>query len=103
ENSGFLKDVVQVVYGGKDVGRVCIDQQPDKIFFTGSEAAGKAIMSHAAQYLIPVELELGGKDPMVVFEDVNLDRTVSGAVWGGMTNSGQTCTSVERIFVHESI
>ena len=60
-------------------------------------------MAHAAQYLIPVELELGGKDPMVVFDDVDIERTVNGAVWGGMTNSGQTCTSVERILVQDSI
>lgn len=101
--SGFPKDVVQVVYGGKETGRLLIDGKPDKIFFTGSERAGKMIMAQAAQYLIPVELELGGKDPFIVFDDVNLDRTVNGAIWGSLTNSGQTCTSVERIYVHEKI
>jgi len=99
----FPKDVVQVVYGGKDTGSRLIDLRPAKIFFTGSERAGKQIMAQAAQYLIPVELELGGKDPMIVFEDVNINRAVNGAIWGAMTNAGQTCTSVERILVHESI
>lgn len=103
QQSGFMKDVVQVVYGGKETGRSLIDAKPAKVFFTGSEAAGKAIMSQAAQYLIPVELELGGKDPMLVFEDVNLNRCVNGALWGALTNTGQTCTSVERVYVQESI
>ncbi len=103
DGSGFPKDIVQVVYGGKNTGRQLIDQQPNKVFFTGSEAAGKAIMAHCAQYLIPVELELGGKDPFIVFEDANIPRAANGALWGSYTNCGQTCTSVERIIVHESI
>ena len=101
EKSGFMKDVIQVVYGGREVGRRCIDYRPDKVFFTGSEAAGKAIMRQCADHLIPVELELGGKDPMVVFADANLNRSVNGALWGSMTNSGQTCVSVERIYVED--
>jgi acyl-CoA reductase-like NAD-dependent aldehyde dehydrogenase len=60
-------------------------------------------MKQAADKLIPVELELGGKAPMIVFEDVNLERTVTGAIWGSFANCGQTCTSVERIFVQEKI
>lgn len=96
-------NAVQVIYGGKETGRLLVDGGAAKIFFTGSERAGKSIMAHAANHLIPVELELGGKDPMVVFDDVNLERTVNGAIWGAMTNSGQTCTSVERIYVQERI
>lgn len=101
--AGFPADLVQVVYGGKETGQRLIDLKPAKIFFTGSEAAGKAIMAQAAQDLTPVELELGGKDPMVVFDDIALPRAVQGALWGGITNCGQTCTSVERIFVHKPI
>lgn len=101
--SGLPQDAVQVVYGGKETGRALVDGRTSKIFFTGSERAGKSIMAHAANNLIPVELELGGKDPMVVFDDVNLERTVNGALWGSMTNSGQTCTSVERIYVQQGI
>ena len=103
EKSGFMKDAVHVVYGGKDTGRKLIDRRPAKILFTGSTRAGRQIMEQAGKYLIPVELELGGKDPMVVFDDVDIDRTAAGAVWGGMTNCGQTCTSVERLFVQERI
>ena len=103
DRCGFVKDAVQVVYGGKETGARLIEQQPDKIFFTGSEAGGKAVMRKAADYLIPVELELGGKDPMIVFNDVNVDRAVNGAIWGALTNSGQTCTSVERIYVQEPL
>lgn len=103
EKSGFVKNAIQVVYGGKEIGQKLIEGGPAKIFFTGSTRAGKAIMAQAAKDLIPVELELGGKDPMIVFDDVNVERTVQGAVWGALTNSGQTCTSVERLYVHERI
>lgn len=103
KDAGFESDWVSIVYGDGKVGSDLIDQKPQKIFFTGSVATGKKIMAQAAQYLIPVELELGGKDPMVVFEDVNLERAVKGAAWGAFTNSGQSCTSVERLYVQESI
>jgi len=60
-------------------------------------------MAQASEHLIPVELELGGKDPMIVFEDVTIQRAAAGAVWGGITCLGQSCTSVERIYVQSSI
>lgn len=103
EQAGFPKDVVQLVYGKGDVGSALIDARPDKIFFTGSVTTGKKIMAQAAQQLIPVELELGGKDPMIVFEDADIERSVAGALWGGLTTLGQSCTSVERLYVHDSI
>src|SRR6185312_5012780 len=68
----FPSGVMQVLHGGRDVGRLLVEARPDKIFFTGSVATGKKIMASAAEHLIPVELELGGKDPMVVFEDSDL-------------------------------
>lgn len=101
--SGFFRHGIQVVYGGKETGRTLIDGRPSKVLFTGSVRAGRQVMAQAAQYLIPVELELGGKDSMVVFDDVNLERAADGAIWGGMTNSGQTCTAVERVLVHEKV
>ena len=103
QNSGFLKDAIQVVYGGKDVGAKLIEAKPDKIHFTGSVASGKKIMEAAAKQLIPVDLELGGKDPSIVFEDVNIERTVNGVMWGSFTGCGQSCTSLERLYVHEAI
>jgi aldehyde dehydrogenase (NAD+) len=99
----FPKDVIQVVYASRRAAAPLIDEGPDKIMFTGSVAGGKAVMSQASRQLIPVELELGGKDPMIVFEDVDLDRTAHGAAWGAFANCGQTCTSVERIYVAEGI
>jgi succinate-semialdehyde dehydrogenase/glutarate-semialdehyde dehydrogenase len=71
--------------------------------FTGSVATGKKIAAAAAQNLTSVVLELGGKDPMVVFEDANLELAACAAVWGAFCNSGQSCSSVERLYVHESV
>ena len=101
--SGFMKDAIQVVYGGKEVGAQLIEHKPDKIHFTGSTRAGRQVMKAAAEHLIPLELELGGKDPAIVFEDVNLEKTANGILWGAFTNAGQACTSIERCIVHESI
>ena len=103
EEAGFMKDAIQVVYGGKETGAALIEQQPDKIHFTGSTRAGKQIMAAAAKHLIPVDLELGGKDPAIVFDDVDIEKTANGLVWGAFTNAGQSCTSIERCYVHESI
>lgn len=103
DEAGFPHDIVQTVYGEGDLGSAIIDQKPAKIFFTGSVRTGKAIMKKAADYLIPVTLELGGKDAMIVLPDANIDYATSAALWGGYTNSGQACASVERLIVHESI
>lgn len=99
---GMPKGWVQVVYGDGKMGSDLIEQKPNKIFFTGSVATGKKIMQQAAKYLIPVELELGGKDPSIVFDDANIKRAATGVVWGALTNCGQSCTSVERIYVQDS-
>ncbi len=101
--AGFKEDWVQIVYGDGKTGAGLIEQRPDKIFFTGSVATGKKIMAKASEQLIPVELELGGKDPLIIFEDANLERAAAGALWGSLTNTGQSCTSVERIYVQETI
>lgn len=103
EKSGFLKDAIQIVYGGKETGSMLIDSRPDKIHFTGSCATGRKIMEHASRYLIPVDLELGGKDASIVFDDVDIDRTANGILWGAFTTTGQSCTSIERLYVHQSI
>ena len=101
--AGFSSKWVQIAYGDGTVGKELIDLRPDKVFFTGSVKTGQKIMAQASELLIPVELELGGKDPMIVFEDTNLHRATSGALWGALTASGQACTSVEKILVHENI
>lgn len=99
----LLASSVQVAYGEGDMAEALIDAGPDKIVFTGSAPTGRKILRQAAEQFIPVELELGGKDAMIVFDDVDLKRTAAGALWGALTNSGQSCTSVERLYVHRSI
>jgi len=101
--STLLKNSLFIAYGSGATAQCLIDQQPGKIFFTGSAKTGKKILKQAAEYLVPVDLELGGKDQMIVFDDVNIGRTVAGCLWGGMTNAGQSCTSVERVYVHRKI
>ena len=75
----------------------------DKLFFTGSVRVGKLLMARAAETLTPVALELGGNDAMLVCADADLGRSVNGAIWAGLQNSGQTCAGVERIYVHEEV
>ncbi len=101
--SPLIKQSVQVVYGTGASAQKLIEQRPSKIFFTGSNRTGTKIMAQAAEHLIPLELELGGKDPAVVFDDVNLERTVAGTLWGALTNTGQSCTSIEKLLVQDTI
>lgn len=101
--SGFPEGTVQVAHGGKEAGAAFTGGKPDYIFFTGSVRTGKIIQQQAAKDLIPTTLELGGKDPMIVFEDANLERAVKAAAWGAFTNSGQVCMSAERLYVERSI
>jgi acyl-CoA reductase-like NAD-dependent aldehyde dehydrogenase len=96
-------DIVQVVTGGGETGEALVRSGCDKICFTGSVRTGKRVMAAAADSLTPVLLELGGKDPMIVCVDADLARASKGAVWGAFQNSGQTCMSVERFYVEESI
>jgi len=103
DSIGLPKDVLKTVTGDGLTGAALIKARVDKIAFTGSVPTGKKIMAACAEHLIPVTLELGGKDPMLVFEDADLDVASSAAVWGAFCNSGQVCASVERVYVHHSI
>jgi len=103
QEAGVPEHVVQVVAGGKEVGELLIQARPDSIFFTGSVATGKKIMAAAAEHVIPLVLELGGKDPMIVFDDAQVERAVNGAVYGAFAHAGQLCVSVERLYVQETI
>lgn len=100
---GFPEHVVQVAHGGKELGAALTSEKPDYIFFTGSVRTGQIIQQVAAKDLIPTTLELGGKDPMIVFADANLERAVQGVMWGAFTNCGQTCMATERVYVERSI
>ncbi len=101
--AGVPKDVFQVVLGEGDTGAALTASQVDKIIFTGSVATGKRVSQAAAARLVPVILELGGKDPMLVLDDMDIDVASSGAVWGAFVNAGQACLSVERCYVHRSL
>ena len=78
---GLPDDIFQVLVGRGPIGLTLIDQV-DMVMFTGSTATGKTVMERAAKTLTPVSLELGGKDPMIVFEDANIERAAAGGVWG---------------------
>lgn len=101
--AGFPPGVAQVCIGGRSVGERLIHSCPDKILFTGSAGTGIHIAKAAAESLVPVVLELGGKDPMIVFDDALLERAVEAAVYGAFANSGQLCVSIERVYVQNTI
>ena len=98
------KKLFQLVFGSQEIGRGIVQSSiTNVICFTGSTTIGRKIAETCAPLFKPVILELGGKDPMIILDDANIHRSVNAAIWGGMSNAGQTCISVERIFVHESI
>jgi acyl-CoA reductase-like NAD-dependent aldehyde dehydrogenase len=101
--AGLSPDLMPVVIGEGPVGAALVDSAIDKLIFTGSVATGKRVGEAAARRLLPVVLELGGKDPMIVLDDADLDIASSGALWGALMNAGQTCLSVERCYVHRSL
>jgi acyl-CoA reductase-like NAD-dependent aldehyde dehydrogenase len=101
--AGVPRDVFQVVVGDGATGAALIHSDINKIVFTGSVATGKRIAAAAAERLLPVVLELGGKDPMLVLDNADVDVASSAAVWGAFVNAGQTCLSVERCYVHRSL
>ena len=93
-------EVMALAQGAREVSEAVIDNS-DFIQFTGSSATGAKVMERAARRLTPVSLELGGKDPMIVLDDADVDLAAHAAVWGAMFNAGQTCVSVERVYVLE--
>jgi acyl-CoA reductase-like NAD-dependent aldehyde dehydrogenase len=126
--AGVPKEIFQVITGDGSTGAALLDTSPvvassvdtslprassthaspprssiDKLVFTGSVPTGKRIAQAAAARLLPVVLELGGKDPMLVLDDADVEIASSGAVWGAFVNAGQACLSAERCFVHRSL
>jgi acyl-CoA reductase-like NAD-dependent aldehyde dehydrogenase len=99
---GLPEDVFIVAPGGGDVGGELIDHV-DYVMFTGSTEVGKKVMERASRTLTPVGLELGGNDPMLVLADADLERASNAAVHYSMQNAGQTCISVERVYVEEPV
>ena len=102
--AGFPDGVVSVVAVGDALAPALVeDPRVGKIVFTGSVATGKKVMAAAARNLTPVVLELGGKDPAIVCRDADLDRAAKGVVWGAFMNAGQTCASIERVYVERPV
>ena len=101
--AGFPEDLYQVVQGDGETGAALIEAGVDKISFTGSVATGRKVGEACGRNLIPVTLELGGKDAMVVCSDADLDQAAAGAVSGSCFNTGHYCCGTERVYVPESI
>jgi acyl-CoA reductase-like NAD-dependent aldehyde dehydrogenase len=101
--SGVPEEVFALVVGGGDVGAALLDLPVDGVFFTGSHATGRAIAERMAGRMVPVQLELGGKDPVYVCDDVDVEVAATGLADGAFYNAGQSCCSVERIYVHRAV
>ncbi|MEK6328638.1 MAG: aldehyde dehydrogenase family protein, partial [Actinomycetota bacterium] len=95
-------DVLDVVNGTGETGGALVDEV-DFVQFTGSDRTGKVVMKRAADTLTPVSLELGGKDPLIVLRDADLERAVNATTTGALANTGQICMSIERVYVEEPI
>src|ERR671915_472602 len=100
--SGAPEGVLQVAIGKAEAATALIDAV-DFVMFTGSTATGRKVMARAAETLTPVSLELGGKDPMIVLADADLERAANAATYYSMQNGGQTCISVERVYVEAPV
>jgi acyl-CoA reductase-like NAD-dependent aldehyde dehydrogenase len=101
--SDIPSGLVTLLQGEGDVGQALIQSGIDKVVFTGSTRTGKSIYQAAAEAMIPATLEMGGKDAAILLPDAPIDETARGVLWAAMTNSGQVCASIERIYVPESI
>lgn len=98
-----VPELLQVVTGAGATGAALARSAVDKIAFTGSAATGRRVMIAAAERLTPVLLELGGKDPMIVADDADLAKAAEACVYGALTNAGQACVSVERVYVADAV
>ncbi len=102
QEAGFPEAVVTVVTGDRTTGAHLSRSKLAKLIFTGSVEGGRKVMAQASDNLIPVTLELGGKDPAIVLPDAPVDWTARGLVWSAFTNCGQACASIERVYVVKS-
>ncbi|HET7271865.1 MAG TPA: aldehyde dehydrogenase family protein [Rubrobacter sp.] len=101
---GLPEGLFQVVYGAGDVGEMLVRHQGvDMVAFTGSQETGRKVGVAAAERLIRANLELGGKDPFIICDDVDVEVAAQGAVWAACLNAGQVCTSSERFYVEKKI
>jgi acyl-CoA reductase-like NAD-dependent aldehyde dehydrogenase len=98
-----LAPFVRFLHGDGQVGAALVDSRPDMVFLTGSTQTGRLVMQKAAETLTPVACELGGKDPMIVLDDADLEAAARWGVWGAMYNAGQSCVAVERVYVLDEV
>jgi acyl-CoA reductase-like NAD-dependent aldehyde dehydrogenase len=99
ERAGVPEGLVRTVHGGGAVGQALVESSAAKIFFTGSVEVGRGVGVACAERMKGSVLELGGKDPQLVLADANLPNAISGCLWGGFANAGQTCSGIERVYV----
>ncbi|HEY2259007.1 MAG TPA: aldehyde dehydrogenase family protein [Solirubrobacteraceae bacterium] len=100
--AGIPEGLVRVLHG-PGTGSALVDSSVAKVFFTGSVQTGRGVGEACARQLKGSVLELGGKDPMIVLPDANLDHAIAGALWGGFANAGQTCSGIERVYVMREV
>jgi succinate-semialdehyde dehydrogenase/glutarate-semialdehyde dehydrogenase len=103
ERAGLPEGLLRTVHGGGAVGQALVESSAGKIFFTGSVEVGRGVGEECARRMKGSVLELGGKDPQIVCSDANLSNAISGAVWGGFANAGQTCSGIERTYVMRDV
>jgi acyl-CoA reductase-like NAD-dependent aldehyde dehydrogenase len=103
ERAGLPDGIVRTVHGGGAVGGELVKTSAGKIFFTGSVEVGRKVGEECARRMKGSVLELGGKDPQMVCADANLSNAISGAIWGGFANAGQTCSGIERTYVMRDV
>jgi acyl-CoA reductase-like NAD-dependent aldehyde dehydrogenase len=103
EKAGLPEGLIRTVHGGGRIGDALVKSTAGKIFFTGSVEVGRKVGVECAKRLKGSVLELGGKDPQIVCADADLANAVSGSVWGGFANAGQTCSGIERVYVHREV
>ncbi len=102
ERAGVPEGLVRVIHG-PGTGQALVESTVAKIFFTGSVETGRGVGEECARRLKGFVLELGGKDPMIVLPDADIDHAVAGALWGGFANAGQTCSGIERVYVMREV
>lgn len=102
-DAGLPPAIYQCLPGFGDLGAALVAAGCDKISFTGSVDTGRKVAAACGERLIPVALELGGKDPAIILEDADLNRAVPSLTWGAFTNCGQVCASIERIYVQDTV
>jgi acyl-CoA reductase-like NAD-dependent aldehyde dehydrogenase len=103
EKAGLPEGLIRTVHGGGRIGDALVKSTAGKIFFTGSVEVGRKVGVECAKRMKGSVLELGGKDPQIVCADADLANAVSGAVWGGFANAGQTCSGIERVYVVDEV